>query len=274
MIKAIGNNILFKVDKEMEDSLDTKFGSLFLDTRFDPGRHAKIYGEVISAPEKLTTSINMWREEEGNPKPVSFYSAEMTSQMAGALKAGQRFTPETERIADRKIRGEYYDPSLHEPTYVTPANIVPEVKKDDRIYFHYNTVSPENRIQTLDGSKIYKVQYDNVFCAVRNNTIIPIGGYVMVEAVWDEETEEIDLQGHEKVRGKVSVSGIITELHDKPKVQQGIIAHIGTPLIGDPDLGLVKGNKVYFLKYSEFQNRIEGKLFYVMRQKDIIGKIE
>ncbi len=195
--------------------------------------------------------------------------------MAGALKAGEKFhTKEAERIADRKIIKDYYDPSCHEPTYITPANIVPEVQNGDRIYFHYNTVTEENRINTNDGSKIYKVRYDNVFCAVRNNTIIPIGGYVMVEALWDEETEEIDLKGHEKVRGKVSASGLITELHDKPKALQGIIAHIGTPLIGDPDLGLVKGDKVYFLKYSEFQNKLEGKNYWVMRQKDVIGKIE
>lgn len=272
-ITPVINYVFFQVEKETEDLLETKIGALYIDTRFDTGRHAKICGHVIGVPQKLTDSITMWREEEGLPMPVTYYSGEMTAQMAPILKAGMRMTAAEEKEADRRIIRDYYDPSSHEPAYKTLADIVPEVQVGDKIYFHYNTVHEENRIRTEDGRKIYKVRYDQIFCSVRNGQIIPIGGWVLMEPAWDEETQEIQLQGQEKVRGKVSASGLVTELHDKPKPLEGIIANIGTQLKGDPELGVKNGDRVFFLPLSEFKNKIEGKEYYIMRQKDIIAKI-
>lgn len=278
-MNVLVNHIVFQIDKELENELETGFGKIYLDARFEKGRHTRIYGTVVGIPNKLNREVIMWRDYEGLPQPVSYYNSELAAQMADVQSRGQYMEVAEKKEYDRKMRNQLYDPSAHEPTYKTIGDIAPEVKIGDRIYFHYNTVKEENRFPLKDGRKLYLVRYDQVLCAVREigtdgyKQIIPIGSHVLVEAVWDDEVEEIELKGHEKVRGKISKSGLITELHDKPKPLIGKIAHIGTPLVGEPDLGLVPGDEVYYLPESDWVNTIEGRDYYIMKQKDIIAKI-
>lgn len=277
------NYILFQVDKQHEDALESKAGTLFLDSSFEPGRHARIYGEVIGVPKRLSSDIVLWREEEGLPQPQCYYDADMVKQMANVQSKGQRMSVADRKEFDKRMRDELYTPSTHTPTYKVLSDVVPEVKVGDIIYFHYNTVREDNLVESSNGRKVYKVRYDNVLCAVRREldedgvlqrNIIPIASHVLVEAVWDNDVEEISLPGlKDTVRGKFHKSGkFIESLHERPKPLEGKIAHIGSPLAGDPDLEIVPGDEVYYMPESDWVNLIEKKNYYIMKQKDIIAK--
>lgn len=277
------NYILFQVDKEQENALNSKIGTLYLDSSFEPGKHARIYGQVVGVPKRLSSDIILWREEEGLPQPQCYYDADMVKDMARIQGKGQQMSVAEQKVFDKRMRDELYTPSTHTPTYKKLSDVVPEVKVGDKIYFHYNTVREDNLVPSSDGRKVYKVRYDNILCAVRTElnedgvvekNIIPIASHVLVDAVWDEEVEEISLPGFsDPVKGRFHKSGkFIESLHQRPKPLEGKIAHIGTPLVGDVDLGLQSGDEVYYMPESDWINRIEGKDYYIMKQKDIIAK--
>lgn len=271
MIKPTIDYIFFQVDKEKEDEIFTKAGVIFLANQFEPGKHARIYGNVIAVPGRLSSDVKLWRDDVGLPNPQSYYSSDLCTQTIPILMVeNKNCDPDVIKEEEHKFQQELYCPSTYEPTFRTLNDIAQEIEIDDRIYFHYNTVSKENRIETKDGNKVFKVRYDQVFCAVRQGTLIAIGGWVLIEAIWDDQVEEI---AGMNVRGKVGKFGLITELHDKPKPLEGRVACIGTPIEGEAELDINKGDKVIFLPLSEFKNTIEGKEYYIMRQKDLIAKI-
>ena len=74
-----------------------------------------------------------------------------------------------------------------------PRSLSPELKTKmnlqvgDKIYFHFHTVSEENRYE-VNGQRVYKVHYSEVYCAIRDEQIIMLNDYVLCEPVM--ETEE------------------------------------------------------------------------------------
>ena len=55
---------------------------------------------------------------------------------------------------------------------------------------------------------------------------------------------------------------------------EGYVRFVSTPLKGKDDLGLKNGDHVKFHEMFAFLNTIEDIKFYVMRQTDVMGKIE
>lgn len=267
MIQPINDYVFFTISKEYEDELTLKNGLVLkVATQADAGRFTRIYGEVIAVPGKLTGEI-LFQKETGYPEPKASYSGEMIEELA---KFGHKLT------------GYEYECTPYEREYYKLTDIAQEVKPGDRIYFHYNTIDEENKYKLEDGRKIYKVRYDQIICVARDGKIIPIGSHVLISMVWDEGVVEIDLDnlkipGHSPVstvKGKMSASGLITELHDKPKHLEGIVEHIGKALKGEPVLDVVPGDKILFLPESDWINVIEGKEYFVMKQRDLIAKLK
>lgn len=267
MIKPINDYVFFTCDKEAEDELRLNAGLILkIATQAEHGRFNRIYGEVIAVPGKLSHE-NLFQKATGLPEPKANYSGEMVEELA---KAGYRVT------------GREYECTPYEREYYKLSDIAMEVMPGDKIYFHFNTIDEENKYTLADGRKIYKVRYDQIICIVRDGKIIPIGSHVLVSMVWDEDVVEIDLTnvkipGHSpvsSVKGKINKFNIVTELHEKPKPLEGIVRHIGNSLDGEVELGIVPGDRVIFLPESDWVNVIEGKEYFVMKQRDLIAKIE
>lgn len=237
-IQVLQDFVYLRVEKEKEDTIETKVGSLYIDSRFEHGLHHRIYGTVISVPRILTSNVKMpfLREEIGIPYPKTDF--------------------------DMK--------------FVTLADIEPVVRVGDKIYFHFNTVTEDNRFKEHFAdthSKVFKVRYDQIICVVRDGEIIPVGTWTLVEKVFDPDVQDIEIDGR-KVKVKTTTSGLVTEVNVKPRPLAGTIAYIGAPFKCDPELDLSSGDQVLFTKESDWVNKIEGKEYYVMRQRDIIAKYE
>ena len=105
------------------------------------------------------------------------------------------------KMADWNLRGSLYLPDVNNSNpkdliehYVTiygdviaaPPNevyrgISQEVVAGDVVYFHYNSLPNKDNAFILDGKLVYKIDYQDIFCVVRDGEIIPIGGWLLVE---------------------------------------------------------------------------------------------
>lgn len=235
-IEALYDYVYLTVDKEREDTIESKVGSLYLANKFEHGEYNRIYGTVVSVPKALSSApMNYDREPIGYPPPKDFRH-----------------------------------------NFVTLSDIDPVVQVGDKIYFHFNTIEEDNRVKQHFAdlsSKIFKVRYDNIICLVRDGEIQMVSGWVLVDKVFDPDIQEVELDGH-KVKARTTKSGIITEVGVKPKSLIGTIRYIGSPFKCDEDLGVYPGDQIVFSKESDWVNKIEGHEYYVMRQRDIIAKYE
>lgn len=235
-IRPIADYVYFKIEKPAEDVLETKVGSLYLSVKFDETHNgvATTYGK----------NTRIYGEVIAVPTKLSRIPTH------GADQWGDEYR------------------------YISDIN--PIVRPGDRIYYHFNTISEDNRLKECFEdftSKIYKVRYEHIFCLVRDGQIVPVGDYVLVEKTYDTDVQPVDVNGKE-VMAKMTGSGLVTEIGVKPKTEVGTVAFIGPPLNGDPDLGLTAGDLVLFIKDSDWVNVIEGKEYYIMHQRDIMGKYE
>jgi len=146
-----------------------------------------------------------------------------------------------------------------------------EIEKDvqvgDIIYFHYLTTTDETNC--IHGN-YFKVPYYWIFCAVRDNAIIPIGSWALCEKIVEEAFNEVEVNGV-KIQATLSQSGLVTGVAKKPSVKYARLKHIGKPLIGVNALDANAGDVVILEKNSNFVNVIEGKEYYTLQQEYILG---
>ena len=146
-----------------------------------------------------------------------------------------------------------------------------EIEKDvqvgDIIYFHYLTTTDETNC--IHGN-YFKVPYYWIFCAVRDNAIIPIGSWSFCEKMVEEAFNEVEVNGV-KIQATMSESGLVTGVAKKPSVKYAKLVHIGKPLIGVNALDANAGDVVILEKNSNFVNVIEGKEYYTVQQEYILG---
>jgi co-chaperonin GroES (HSP10) len=243
------NYIVFKTDQLFEDKCKAKGlngRELVFDPGFDPQRHSRIYGEVISLPNFLS-DFPMMQEHRGVP-------------------------------------------SYHESapfSFKHLSDVQMELKVGDRIYFHFNTMKLGNIIQEegLHPNKTFfmKVRYDQVICAVRKSvitqetSIIPIGGYTLIDPdfeSWDDilvptYSEILGKDGQRQLKPKEL--WIQRKVAPEYKYLKGFVRHVGTPLRGD-ELEIQSGQRIWYRVNADWMVKIEGKDYFVVRQRHIIGK--
>jgi co-chaperonin GroES (HSP10) len=148
------------------------------------------------------------------------------------------------------------------------CKIMPEVNVGDKVYFHYNALREENAIPDQDGC--WAIEYQDVFCSVRNGEIIMIGSRILATAIYDKDVVETMIDGV-PTKVKMSSFGMITEMHPKHSPAKATLAHIGTPVAGDRAVDINVGDVFYYAPHSDFINLIEGKEYFVMYQEDILA---
>lgn len=246
---AFQNYIVFKTDKLFENMVKYKGlngRELVFDPSFDPQRHARLYGEVVSVPNFLTQSL-MMQENRGLPAHHAYspYEYKFLSDVQMEVKVGDRI---------------YY----HFNTIKT-GNIVQE----DGVHPH----------------KTYylKVRYDQVICAVRKSIItqetkiIPIGGYTLIDPdfeAWDDilvPTYSEILGGDGKKQLKPKDLWLQRKTAPEYKYLTGYVRNVGSPLEGD-ECEVEVGQKIWYRQNADWMVKIEERDYFVVRQRHIIGK--
>lgn len=297
--KAPQNYLFVEVESEYNDEIVTKSGTkLFLSTQqftrddeydssnFKATMIRRHYGIVVGLPIKLTDEVKIIQIDPGLPAPGAYLSNERIASSNGN--------------ADPQA-------SLNIFTYQwkTNADFEMEMQEGDKVYFHHNTVTNDNNVPEI-GDKVYKLGYCNAICIIRETRagitvtekclfkteysngdsvsdwettdikpfdakieIIPIAGHILVEPLWEEGVQDLG----NNVRGKVTKSGIISELHDKPEPLRGKVAFVGSAMKGET-MELVTGDKIIYLPHADYEVEIEDKKYYVMKYWEIIAKFE
>lgn len=149
-------------------------------------------------------------------------------------------------------------------------NIIDESQVGDKIYFNYAIPSSGDEFHGEGDGRCMRVPLWAIYCIVRDGQIIPFGSHVFTKAIY-EEHEEFEVDG-KTVRGRVR-NGLVVSVdvtHDKRYTR---VVHIGTPLEGEEDLGIVKDEVVVMESECDNEIEIEGQKFFVMKQENILCSI-
>lgn len=246
MIKAFRNFVVFKTDTLHNTGTVFKgIGGKNLvlgDPNFDPAKHVRIYGEVLSLPIELT-DIPITQEYKGLPS----YSTQSPYR------------------------------------YKFLSDISQEIKVGDRIYYHFNTIKPHNMIN-VEGvhpnrTWYIKVRYDQIICAVRDGNIIPIGGYMLVDPDF-ESWEDIMVPTYSNIQDndgkpilKPKSQWLVRKSAPGYKYLLGFVRHVGTPLRGDK-VEVKVGQKIVYTRNADWLVNIEGKDYFVIKQRHVLGRWE
>lgn len=243
MFSSFLNWVVFKTDRLNND--DSKFKgvggqSILVDTTWDPKRHVNCQGEVVSVPKHLS-NVFISQRHKGIPT--------------------------------------YNDYSPYQYKYL--SDIVPEIEPGDKIYFHFNTIIPNNLVktETENGKKVYyfKVRYDQVICAVRGGFIIPNASYILIEPdmeTWEDILMPIlsDIVGPDGKRiPKPKDQWLQKKIVPEKRFLLGFVRHTGTPLKGET-CDVVPGDRVIYRRNADWTNKIEGKDYFAILHRHIIGK--
>ena len=133
--------------------------------------------------------------------------------------------------------------------------IAQELKVGDKVYFNYLTVDKDNLI--FGENDIYTCDLEDCFCKVDGDGITAISNHVLIEPLMTDE-----------------MHGSIYLGEPKMSETEGYVRFLSTPLKDKEDLGLTPGDLVKFHERYAFLNTIEDIKFYIMRQTDVMGKIE
>lgn len=170
--------------------------------------------------------------------------------------------------------------------YKFKDDIAQEVKVGDRIYFKKRTLNkPENALGQLKGPDgktekfIFKCPYENIYCAVREGKIIPIGSHVLLEPVYEDWADiyrktyydQVDHNGDRIERPQDQ--WIKLKVAPEASNLRGVIARVGTPLRGEP-CDFKVGETVIFKQQTPLvYQRIEGKDYIVLTQDKILASL-
>jgi co-chaperonin GroES (HSP10) len=205
------------------------------------------YGTVVGVPMKLTDEIRVYQDQGAETEYIP-------SERINLLPKHAQSAGKWASLIGTKSK------------WKTCADFEINVQVGDKIYFHHNTITEDNFVGEIDGKKTYKLEYQNAICCVRDGVFIPLAGHVLVEPLWAEGVEDL---GDGKM-GKLSQSGLVTELHEKPELQRGKVAFVGAALKGEMQ-ELFAGDKIVYLPHSDYPVEIEGKTYYVMKTWEIIA---
>jgi len=150
-----------------------------------------------------------------------------------------------------------------------------EVEVGDQVFFHYlqiNIAISEKKVLIEDGKFFIFIRYDSLFCAIRNNNMIMLNGWMLLEPIERAVNKE---------------SKVITTLpRDRQKKDplKGKIIHVGTPVKeyfygkveADNGIDVKKGDTVIFLPHSDIpleysMHQSLKEVYYRVQRKELLS---
>lgn len=134
-----------------------------------------------------------------------------------------------------------------------------EIKVGDKLYFHHFVVG-ENNFDIIDGQKLYRCHYQDIYCIIRDSKIIMIEDWLLIEPILESE------ENYQK-----NIGGIILLTKPNPEFikQRGVIAHL-SDMARENELEV--GDEIYFAQDADYNMKIEGKEYYRMKLANILLK--
>lgn len=171
-----------------------------------------------------------------------------------------------------------FEPEKHSATYGDVVSVCDglddhlgtemEVKVGDRIFFHYLCILNcirDRKFVVCDDVPYFMVSYGSTYVSKRNEEVIPLNGYLLVEPVSDGVEERVD--------GLYMPASMLNNNHKT----SGIVKHVGKPLIGEKNLAK-PGDRIVFTKAAnvplqyELHNNFSGnQTFYRMRNENVLA---
>lgn len=143
---------------------------------------------------------------------------------------------------------EKYHPGLkerYEYMTVSEYGTMIDLRVGEKVYFHPSVTEPENMLE----KNLYLATVDQLICS-GGASIRPQGGFVLIEPVMDTQLES---------------SGIIIKQEAEAVLLEGIVRY------ARPGSGLEEGEAIYYLENADWALKIEGVIYYAMREEEIIG---
>lgn len=278
---------LVSVDSRYENVIRLSNNTeLLLDTSFKPLTHAKITGTVLAIPKKLSHQP-LYEIYQGEPHPSrTRYISHDFIQKNYANKTGYT----------EKLLQSLYVPGIYEPNFFYQDKIPILLEPGTQVYFHYLSLQPDNYLgQDEKGNYIYFIHYNQIFGrldtfrqpvpnkpedTVSVTAITMINNFVLTEKYYGTLYKEIKVDDrwiHGKTKTIKTPEGsveLVTETNEKEEYLHGRVRYIGPP-VGPLGISSVKpGDVIIFTPKSEFENKINDKEYYTMRQTDIVAKVD
>lgn len=168
--------------------------------------------------------------------------------------------------------------------YKVMSDIAPEVKIGDKAYFVWRVLFnrknliAETKAKSGDREWIYRLSYENIYCVVRDENIIMIGSYVLIDPIL-ESWESIFVPTYSHIKDehgkpilKPRSQWIQSKTAPAQKDRLGIVKHIGTPLRGDV-CHLSVGDKVLYKPNLKSMITVEGVKYFCMRSDFVVAKV-
>lgn len=232
----------------------------------------RIYGQVVSIPDKLEGLEPYFRNYPGFPPPAPYRTSDNLAR--SLTRNHQRKLTDEEKARVHN----FYNCTPYSDTYVRPTNI--DIEVGDKVYFHYLTICDQNYMgKDSDGMKLFRVSYDKIICKVLDGDIIPVNGFILVEPFFGEGYVDIEIENR-KIRGRMTQSGIVTETKERPEPLQGVLRYrsINSDIGGQMRWDTFIGDRILFLgaahvspNAKEFENKIEGSVYNTVREWDIVA---
>lgn len=227
-----------------------------LDTRFDPMRHTRMYGEVVSIPKNLSATP-MWQEPIGVPpyqdRPP--FTWQLLNSIEQEVQVGDRIYYHFNTIPHNPIQFQR-----------TRGNIIDvEGVHPNRTWF-------------------IKVKYDMILAVVRAGVIIPIGSYVLCDPLF-ETWDDIRHPTPVMLNGKIALNPdgsqmmkpkedwLVTKVAPDHKYLRAVVRVVGSPLRGHK-CEVKVGDRIWYKRNADWTVKIEGRDYFVIRQHHIIGREE
>lgn len=214
-----------------------KARGLYISSFYHPEAHVNITGLVRAVPEKL-----LFFKKEID---------EIKNEFGGTQNCP---IDRVEEIRELTMRSVQFDVSM-------------ELKENDFIYFHYNVHAAAERdglILREGKNLLILIPYDMIFLAIRNEKIIPVNGWVLIEPIKEE--------------------GSLMLIERRPSQTKGVISHMGSPVrnyLAYPDETdddfFKTGDTVLFRKNRSIPvewsiHKSLDKKYQKLQRKDLLGK--
>lgn len=273
--------------------------ALIVSSLFNPERHIRTYGIVVSVPERCfrtplvsdvlslpnyhdrpVLSYKSARDIEMDIKigdKVYFHHNTLLPNTGFHSFSGTNFLFTKDEMVDGKLKPFHYFKVMYELVYVSiryePMNGVTEE-------FNWHNEDKIKEIVLPEGTRYIYTDtqgQDHIY----KKSLVPIGSWVLVQPDM-ESWEDISIPTPEVINGKKLLNKdgsirmkpkeqwIVIKKAPEEKYLQGWVIHSGSPLKGDQEF-LEEGMYVYFQKFMNTKIKVEGKDYFRMRQRHIFA---
>ena len=139
------------------------------------------------------------------------------------------------------------------PETVDKVNVeedfIHNVQVGDKLYFNYNVVMDPDNCLVHDGEEYWMVDYWNAIALVRDGKVEPVGSYILIDPIKEEEVKSSIIHIPDAYKAKEKTRGIVWSSNS-------------------PEIPV--GSDVEYEKIGKFWNIIEGKRVYCMMNNNVM----